>query len=160
MGTRIWYETKILNDFNEIRFARMHYDKDRKVAISYVSDSNHQLSEELKSRIELYLREEGSAAIQHEVKPYSQQEQDSVPKIIEVPAEVKRRALLGGLNQKGINDSLKVMFPNLALQLAQLKDNVLKIWLHSGHSMSTIEIQLLQDYVQELMPINVIVEIV
>jgi hypothetical protein len=160
MGTRIWYETKLLNDFNEIRFARMYYDKNKEVAVAYVADSNHQLSDDLKCRVESYLREEGSAALNHEVKPYSQQKQDGVPEVVDVPIEVRYVALFGELNQKGIVDSLNKVFPNLGLQLAELKQSVLKIWLPSDSNLSPLEIQLLRDYAQELVPINVSVEII
>lgn len=160
MGTRIWYETKLLNNFNEIRFARMYYDKVRGIAIAYVSDSNHQLSDDLKQRIEKFLREEGSAVLHHEVKPYSQLKQDGVPEIIDPPKEVKYAALFGELNQRGIIKSLNKVFPKLGLQLAELNHNVLKIWLPSDVNLTTLEIELLRDYAQELVPIYITVEII
>lgn len=159
MGTRIWYETAILNKFEEIRFSRMYYDNVQKVAVAYVANSKSELSNDLKTKVEEFLSEYGSAHLYHQVKKYSEIENDQIPIVPEVPMQIKLIALNGDLNQKGIMASLKTAFPFLDMQLADFSNGVLKIWI-SQSNLSQAEIQMIKDYTQELVPLAVEVDLI
>lgn len=160
MGTRIWYETKLLNAYPEIRFVRMAYDRPNQAAVAYLADARFELPDKLKREVERFLVLEGYANLRHVVKPYSETHTDGIPELVEVPALVKQLALFGELTEGGIIQSLNRLFPTVDLRLAELRDHVLKVWLPSTVKLSPIEIQLVRDYTQELVPLNVLVEMI
>ncbi|WP_340032613.1 hypothetical protein NSQ20_12175 [Paenibacillus sp. FSL K6-1122] len=160
MGTRIWYEVSMTSAFEEIRFVRMYYNATNKTAVAYVSNANNELPENLKTRVEEFLRNQGSAHLLHKVKPYSEIEADQVSFLADPPLEIKRLALLGSLNQSGIKKSLSLAFPFLDMELTNFENGVLKIWISNQDSLSQMECQIIRDYSNEIVPLGVTVEFI
>jgi hypothetical protein len=159
LGTRLRYEKMIRDRFPSLRQVRAYSPKKFTVTI-YAGDGDGALSDSTSREIENFLKEHGQAHLLHEVKPYTLTVDDQIPQITDLPEPIKYIALYGGLNQKGIIESLNLAFPFLKLQLAKLENDILTIWTSSDVQLSEAEKELLDQYLYEIIPLGISVKIV
>ncbi|OME58232.1 hypothetical protein BSK59_08600 [Paenibacillus odorifer] len=159
MGTRLRYEKMIKEAFPSIHRVRVHSSGTFTVTV-YAEDEYHNLSQKMITDLTIFLNEEGQAHLIHQIKPFNATLSDGVIEIDDPPEHIQVIALNGGLNQRGLVDALNAAFPFLHLQLAELHKGTLKIWIPSGTILSSAERTLLEQYLAEITPLGITVEII
>ena len=158
MGTRLRYEKMIREALPRIRYLRVYSPGEFKVFI-YACDEMLYLDEELKELLSSFLRDNGLAHLNHEVKHYFCIKEDNVPQIDEPPQEIKRLALTGGLNQAGILLSINKAFPFLRAKSLIINNDSVSITLPQDVCLTDIERYILKLYLYDILPLGLRVEL-
>ena len=141
MGTRIALENLVKNITGKDNTV---YSFERGIVTIY-SDyaTNHQLKDVFPAHLSV------------EVKPYYSAEIDGVPELnSDLPEEIFNAAKNGTLNKKGIEETIFNIFPHIQLKSMNYDRETNTIYFTFFNELSLLETDLLNDYLNELTPVE------
>jgi hypothetical protein len=150
MATRLNLEESIKHQMPEIKYIRAHSHR-RGIVTLYIWDENLKLDDVLKQKV---LSLDLTAHLVFEIKSYDKLSEDDVPIPRSIPKEVMFAAVFGELNKKGIEDTMKKIFPHIQVDLINVDSSSGTIHFNAIGNVTDIEKELIRDYIEELTPID------
>ncbi|MBB3112312.1 hypothetical protein FHS18_004398 [Paenibacillus phyllosphaerae] len=155
MGTRLLTEHLIKQHNPNLRYVRVRTSGMNRADI-YAWNEDLHLSAEEQARLERFAGSYLLAHVCFHVKAYSDLRSDQVPVRDNIPELVAEAAMRKGLDQYGIVRVVNGMLPsgNIAFSRYELTTGTIYFDMENETAMTEIEKELLQRYLQELIPLG------
>lgn len=156
--TRLFYEKMLVESFPELQWIRVCTPAPFTVAV-YACDANLDLREQMISRLNLFLSQNGLASCHHIVKHYFELQRDEAFPIGQIPDSVKSAALKGNVTKIGVQDSVKTAFPFIDSDHFEVKENKVVFHLKNNEQWTPYQIRFVEMMLTEILPAGSIAEL-
>jgi len=149
--TRLFYEKMLAGKFPELQWIRVCTSAPFTVAV-YACDANLDLSEQMISRLNLFLSQNGSASSLHIVKHYFELQKDEAFPIGQIPDSVKNAAIKGDVTRAGVQNSIKAAFPFIDPERFEVEKNEVVFHLKNNEQWTPYQIRFVEMMLTEILP--------
>ncbi|TVX99702.1 hypothetical protein [Cohnella terricola] len=155
MGTRLLSEHLVQQHNPQIRYVRIHTSGTNKATL-YAWNEDLVLLEEDAAALAAFAESYLAPYVCYRVKPYSELQEDGVPREFEVPERIVQAAMRRDLDPDGVVDVMNEMLGSggLAFSRYDFNTGILHFIVHSTTSLTDIEKELMHRYLSELMPLG------
>lgn len=155
MGTRLFAEKIIKQNFPEIKYLRVHTTGKAEATI-YAWDKNLDINDHTKMLLSEFGNNEILAHVKFVVKGYDQTKTDQIPENQVPPEVILNAAYSGGLNKQGIVNTIKEVFPEIELIYKgyDFDSGKVNFTVTDSDNFTPIERELLEQYLFEIIPLG------